>query len=104
MANLIARVAARSSPTPFAGGVGRDSSPGGIASSRLGAGQPYPPVRGPAGLPITGPGSTRLLELKSPGACTCGPAVNWDVAQDDRVLGVAPLGQLVAAGVGVGSL
>ena len=27
-----------------------------------------------------------------------------DVAQDDRVLGVAPLGQLVAAGVGVGSL
>ena len=61
-----------------------------------------PPVRGRAGLPITGPGCTRSLELKSPGACTCGPAVNWDVAQDDRVLGVAPLGQLVAAGVGAG--
>ena len=65
----------RSSPTTFAGVVWERSSPGGFASSRRVTGRPFPPVRGPLGLPKRG--------LVAPGAGTevpecvrLGPAVN----------------------------
>ena len=48
------RVEARSSPTPFAGGVGRDSCSG-VCPLQVGAGRPYPSVRGPSGLPKRSP-------------------------------------------------
>ena len=68
MAYLIARVAARSSPTAFAGVVGRESCPGGLAFPRWMRACRIPPVRGPFGLLKRGPSSPGLQELKPTGA------------------------------------
>ena len=59
-------LAGRSSPMAFAGVMGRDPALL-VCHLQVGAGLPYPSVRGPSGLPITEPSCTGAQELKSSG-------------------------------------